>query len=242
MLQTILCIVGVCVVIMLLVPRGRALLKGFLGLFIEDIAKTPDGIRAIYQEKINELSKSYNIAHDNYKKLVGDKEVLERSLEENIRDKKDYDAKILYLINVKHDEESAKLYATKASELATKINNKKEELKKYEILIKEAKDTYDLLNKTLNDLKTEQEEQIRRLETSKQMEKVYDSIEKTNLNTSNDKLLQSARKAVNESESKALGAKTIHENNIDTRLEKLDNELNTLSTDEYISSLLKGNN
>ena len=224
--------------VMMLIPKTRILIKGFLSMFVDDIAKTPEGVRAIYQEKIDEISKTYNIAHDNYKKLTGDKEILERSLNQDIKTKAEYDEKIQFLINVKNDYESAKLYATKGSELESRINNKMEELKKYDVLIEESKSSYELISKTLRDLKEEQQEQVRRMETSKQMEKVYDSINNVNLNTNTDKLLQSARKTVETSESKALGSKVLHEENIDTKIERLDKELSSLSSDDYIAKLM----
>ena len=51
--------------------KGRALLQGFLSLFITDTAKTPKGAEAIYTRAIEEQEKKYAKASDSYQKITG---------------------------------------------------------------------------------------------------------------------------------------------------------------------------
>ena len=64
-------VVLLVLLIFILFPEARKLLKGFIRLFIKDMASTPEGAEAIYSEKINEAQESYNKADDAYKKAAG---------------------------------------------------------------------------------------------------------------------------------------------------------------------------
>lgn len=239
-MNTVLIILGILLLVMLIIPKGRVLLKGFISIFIEDMSKTPEGVRAIYQEKIDQLSKNYNKAHENYKKTIGRKASLEDSIAEDKRNKLKYDEKICYFINTGQQDE-ARLIATKASQLDTTIKNKEKELKELEPIIEDAKFVYNTLATELEKLKLEQEEQVRRFETAKQMEDIYDSMEKVATSSGVDSLLDTAKKVVEDSEAKAQGAKEIHEQNIDTKINKLMEQYDTVSADDYISNLLNKN-
>lgn len=236
-MNAVLIVLGVILLIMLITPKGRTLLKGFIGVFIEDMSKTPEGVRAIYQEKINDLSKNYNMAHDNYKKLIGRQTTLEKSIEDDKETKQKYDKKICYFIEM-GKEDDAKLFATKASQLDVTIKNKEKELEELEPIVKDAEFVYNTLARKLEELKLEQEEQVRRFETAKQMESIYDSMEKVATNTGVDNLLDTARKTVKDSEARAQGAKEVHEQNIDTKIDRLTEQYDTVSADDYISNLL----
>lgn len=59
----VICVGGVFVIILILFPSFRQQLKalagGFLQIFVQDTAKTPDGARAIYAQKIDEMTEKY---------------------------------------------------------------------------------------------------------------------------------------------------------------------------------------
>ena len=48
------------VIVLAMFPEARTLLKGLTRIFIQDRAATPDGARAIYAEKIEQLNQIYN--------------------------------------------------------------------------------------------------------------------------------------------------------------------------------------
>ena len=46
---------GIFVFVLILFPEARTLLKGFTRIFIQDRASTPEGAKAVYAEKIDQL-------------------------------------------------------------------------------------------------------------------------------------------------------------------------------------------
>lgn len=49
----------------------KALAGGFLQVFVQDTAKTPDGARAIYAQKIDEMTEKYTDACNTLRDLTG---------------------------------------------------------------------------------------------------------------------------------------------------------------------------
>ena len=52
MLEILLSVLALGLLIMLITKRGRVMLKGFFGLFITDLASTPAGAKAVFEENI----------------------------------------------------------------------------------------------------------------------------------------------------------------------------------------------
>ena len=71
----VICVGVAFVIILILFPSFRQQLKalagGFLQVFVQDTAKTPDGARAIYAQKIDELTEKYTDACDTLRNLTG---------------------------------------------------------------------------------------------------------------------------------------------------------------------------
>ena len=65
------CFVILAVILLILFPELRSIFKGFTRLFVKDMATTPDGAKAIYEQKIDEAQKKYNIADDALRKAAG---------------------------------------------------------------------------------------------------------------------------------------------------------------------------
>ena len=66
--------VGLLVAIFIMFPEARALGKGFIRLFIKDMASTPEGAEAIYTEAIDKAQENYNEASDSYRMVAGEYE------------------------------------------------------------------------------------------------------------------------------------------------------------------------
>ena len=65
-------VVALCILVLIMFPEARTLLKGFTRLFIKDMATTPEGAEALYGEKIEEAQEAYNKA-DNALKIAAGK-------------------------------------------------------------------------------------------------------------------------------------------------------------------------
>ena len=93
MFEIFICILIIIGLILILSGKARTMLKGFWGLFFTNLAKTPEGAEAIYQEAIEQAQNDYNEASDTLNTLAGKLETsktnLQRSQEElkNVQDK-----------------------------------------------------------------------------------------------------------------------------------------------------------
>ena len=72
---TLICVGVFAVGSLILFPSFRQQLKalagGFLQVFVQDTAKTPDGARAIYAQKIDEMTEKYTDACNTLRDLTG---------------------------------------------------------------------------------------------------------------------------------------------------------------------------
>ena len=74
---TIFVAVGVAALLALIIFPGfrkklKVLVGGFLNIFVEDMAKTPEGARAVYDQAIEEAQKQYNEAENMYRRQAGE--------------------------------------------------------------------------------------------------------------------------------------------------------------------------
>ena len=74
-------VIIVFVIMLILFPEFRALLKGFTRLFIKDMATTPEGAKAIYEEKIDKAQEAYNKADNALKVAAGKLSTAKKDME-----------------------------------------------------------------------------------------------------------------------------------------------------------------
>ena len=58
----------------------RVLVGGFLNIFVEDVAKTPEGAKAVFQQAIEEVQNRYNKAGDTLNRFRGEQASVQREL------------------------------------------------------------------------------------------------------------------------------------------------------------------
>lgn len=222
--------------VMIVLPKGRILLKGWLGLIFENVSKTPDGVNAIYQQKIDEITDNYTVAYDNYKLLNGrlEQAKVEKSNCKKEMDETDYKIKSLLL---QGREDDAMLFAEKGAKLTDKEKQLDNEIADLEVKVSEAKDLFENIKEKRNELIAEQEEAVRSLKTSKNMENIYNAMDDMNKKTSTDKLLDSARKNVKEAETRSKGAKAVHDNSTESKMAQIEKELGSSRGNDYLNRI-----
>lgn len=222
--------------VMIVLPKGRILLKGWLGLIFENVSKTPDGVNAIYQQKIDEITDNYTVAYDNYKLLNGrlEQAKVEKSNCKKEMDETDYKIKSLLL---QGREDDAMLFAEKGAKLTDKEKQLDNEIEDLEVKVSEAKDLFENIKEKRNELIAEQEEAVRSLKTSKNMENIYNVMDDMNKKTSTDKLLDSARKNIKEAETRSKGAKAVHDNSTESKMAQIDKELGSSRGNDYLNRI-----
>lgn len=239
-LKTLLFGGGIAIVLLIFImfPEARALLKGFTRLFIKDMATTPEGAEAIYGEKIEQAQDAYNKADNAYKLAAGklsnakkDMEILKSKLK-----KAEADCESL----VKAGKiEYAQLKADEREEIMSDINRCTELVKAYENATAAAKETQERCEKNLRKLKRESKEVVENMKVKKQLQEVYDDMDELKNVTATDRLLDSVRDKNKDLDAMVEGSRVVHENKISTKLSKAEMEAKKTSSNEYLESLKK---
>ena len=101
--------------------RGlRVLCSGFLSLFVKDIAKTPEGAEAVYDEAIEEEREMYRKACNVLNKVSGEHQAAQQNLAKLQEAKKKIEATCERLVKEGRDND-ALIYAEKLSEVNNDI-------------------------------------------------------------------------------------------------------------------------
>lgn len=219
--------------------QWKGLLIIFGGLFsslIQDTAKTPEGARAIFNEKIDEVEREYAKASDILRKYSGKLKISEENLK-NLKLKiSDIEKKCEQLVKVGSISD-ANILAEQREELLIEERNKKEEIEKLRPMVVEVETICSNKQKQLKALKAKSKEIISGLELNKQMSDMYDDFDELKRTSQTDKLLESIEDEYSESKQKAIGAKIIHENRIEIKSRRAMETAQKLTGNSYIEEL-----
>lgn len=230
--------VGIFVLLLILFPEFRALLKGFARVFIKDMATTPEGAEAIYSEKIDDAQEAYNKA-DNALKVAAGKLATTKKDMENLKAR---------LTKVEAECESfvkngriemAQLKAEEREEIMSDIARYSELIKAYEAATEQAKEAQQMCEKRLRKLKRESKETVENMKVKQQLKEVYDDMDELKNVTATDKLLDSVREKNKDLNAVVEGSRVIHENRTSTKLQKAEAEAKKLQSNDYLDALKK---
>jgi uncharacterized membrane protein YccC len=231
-------IVGVAVVVIVLImfPEARALLKGLTRVFIQDRAATPSGAKAIYAEKIDQLNVIYNKASDSYRTAAGN---YEKSKEElgNLQKRLQKVSSECESLYKQGKMELAMVKAEERTDIIQRIHTVDEMVTKYEEATKQAQLVFQQAEKELRRTKAESKEVVQRMEDNKNLAALYDQLDELKNTEGVDKMLDAVKEADKQLSVKASGAKTIHQNKLSTKLEIAEKESYRAETEDFMSSL-----
>lgn len=229
---------AIFVAMLILFPEFRSLFKGFMRVFIKDMATTPEGAEVIYGEKIDQAQDSYNKADNALKVAAGKLATAKRDME-NLKAK---------LAKVESECESlvkngklemAQLKAEEREEVLSDIKRYTELIKAYEVAANNAKEAQEACEKNLRKLKRESKEVVENMKVKQQLKEVYDDMDELKNVTATDKLLESVRDKNKDLDAVVEGSKAVYENKASTKLKKADAEAKKLQSNDYLDSLKK---
>lgn len=229
-------IIGLIILILILFPEARALLKGFTRLFIKDMATTPEGAEAIYEEKIGQAGDAYNKADESYKKAEGKLATA----------KVDYNNLKKRLSNVEKDcealvkagkLESAQLKAEEREEILSDMTRTESLIKVYTEAAQSAKEAYEMCDKNLRKLKRESKEVVENMKVKQQLKEVYDDMDELKSVTGTDKMIDSIREKNKDLDAIVEGSRVVHNSKTSTKIAKADAEAKKLQSNDYLESL-----
>ena len=230
--------VFIFVLLLVLFPEFRALLKGFARVFIKDMATTPEGAEAIYGEKIDEAQDAYNKADNAYRIAAGKLSTAKRDMETlKVRLTKVEAECETFVKNGKMD--MANLKAEEREEVVSDIERVSQLVKAYEVASAQAKEAQEMCEKRLRKLRRESKEVVENMKVKNQLKEVYDDMDELKNVTATDKLLDSVREKNKDLDAVVEGSKVIHESRLSTRLQKAESEAKKLQSNDYLESLKK---
>lgn len=233
-------VVGIVVLALVMFPEFRKKLKvlcgGFLNIFVEDKAKTPEGARAIYQQAIEEAQDKYAKSSDILRKVAGRLTNEKKNLAQLKEELKKTEVACENFVKANQMKE-AELYSEKRTELLEEIKRKETLVKELESAHTEATEIATHNEKTLRKLKQQSKNIVSEMEMKKQVAEMYDDLDDLKKLTATSKLLESVQDGYEDLSIKASGAKSIHENKVSTKLQRADEKAAKLNSDAYLKEL-----
>ena len=212
------------------------LIKGLFSGWIEDKTKTPEGARAVYTAKIEELSEQYAKANNILKRLVGRRKTIFDELN-NYKNELSIIEKNCEALAKKQKWEDVEQLASRREDINEEILIRENTLKELDPQIEEAKFINNSLSKNLENMKKEKDRIIRELISKKQMNEIYDELDELKNVSTTSKMIQSIREGAKELSEQTEGAKVLYNSKSSTKYNKAMNEAKKSISNSYIDSL-----
>lgn len=226
------------ILLLALFPEFRKLCLGWTRVFIKDMASTPEGAAAIYEEKINEALDRYNKADDALRVAAGKLEIEGNKLK--VLEKKLIDTEEKCETLVKSGKyELAQIQAELREEIIADIERSKKLIDAYAAAKKDAMEVHKSCAANLKKLKRESKEVVENMKVKAQLNEVYDSMDELKSVTATDKLLVSIKEKNDDLNASVAGARVIHENRISTKVQRANEQAKQLQSNDYLESLKK---
>jgi phage shock protein A len=236
----IVALVVIVIAAILLFGGGKliTLLKGFVGLFVEDLAKTPEGAAAVYSQAIEKAQNDYNLANNTLQKVAGQLDSAKRNIEITKTKVTETEAKCENFVKAGQFDK-AELFSQERNDLMEELENQNRIAAELTPIFEEAKKINNHLETKLKQLKKDKDRVINDLKLNKQLKSMYDDMDELKNVDNVDKLLDSVKTGVKDGREKAVGARVVHENKLSTKISNANVDAKKLQSDSYIEELKK---
>lgn len=227
---------GITGLIFIMFPEARSLGKGFLRIFVRDMASTPEGARAIYSEKIEELQQTYNEASDSYRMVTGEYEQSKKELLDLQQKLRHVETQCESLMRM-GNEEGAVIKAQERQEIIEDIQHVGEMMDKYEAAMKEAKEISSTCEQQLIQMKKEMKDTIKEMQDNKRISEVYQRMDKLRNTTGTDKMIAAIHEKNEDLAKMASGSKAVYQNSTAAKSRAVEHDVRKLESQAYLDSL-----
>jgi hypothetical protein len=229
-------VVGV-IAILVISGKARVLLKGFVNLFVEDMAATPEGAEALYSQKEDDVKESLRAADEVYKKIAGQLSRYESELEELQKSLPKIEADSQQLAR-RGDREGLYIKSQERTDTIEEIENHKAIVDK----LQKAKEDADRARKdceaNLDRIKKEHKRVVTSLKQNAEMKKIYADLDGIGADDHTTELLEKVKERSQDLDDLVEGSRQAYESKLSTRKTRLNERLRTTETDEYAEKLL----
>lgn len=234
----ILIVVIIFVLLLIMFPEFRKLCTGWTRVFIKDMATTPEGAQAIYEEKINEAQEKYNKANNALRIATGRYSNAKSELESLKTQLKQVENACEALVK-NGDLKNAEIKVEQREEILSSIARTEELLKAFATAKSEAEKANTHCQKQLAKLKRESKDIIENMKVKQQLQEVYDDMDELKNVTATDKLIEQIKEKNKDLNASVEGAKVIHESKLSTKIQRADDEAKKLQSNAYLEALKK---
>lgn len=228
--------VAIVVAIFIIFPEARKLISGFIHVFVKDQAKTPEGARAVYDRKIDEVQDAYNRSASVYKKLVGEVKQTENDIEALKKTVKASEMNAESAVRANRMED-AQLFAEEREDALANLETLNAKLKELIPMRDRAKTAYQENEKLLNRLRSEAKKVVRQIQTDEQLKLLYQELDENCRVSSTDKLLDSVREGAEDLRKETTGAAAVHDAKFSTRKASAEERARNQRSNDYLESL-----
>ena len=225
---------------LILFPEFRRSLKvlcsGFLNLFVQDLAKTPEGAAAVYNEAIEEERELYRKACNVLNKVSGELHAAKNDLAKLQANKTNVEATCERLVR-EGREKDALLYAEKLVEVNGDIERTKKVISEYEPYVEEAQKAVNIREKRLRDLKKQQKDTVNDIKLAKQTKDIHEDMDELRKDRATHKLLDAVNEGANDLRKEANGARIVHQSKTSTKIANIEKDMESAQASDYIASL-----
>lgn len=230
--------IGIFVMLLIFFPEFRKLCMGWTRLFVKDMASTPEGARAIYEEKINEVDGKYRAACDALKLASGRLKVQNDNLRDLENRKAEAERMCEELVKAGKFED-AEVISEDRADIISDIERTKTLIEACKKAEAEAMEAHKMCENNLRKLKREAKEVVENMKVKEQLNEVYDSMDELKANTATDKLLNSIKEKNDDLNAMVEGSRVLHNNKTSTKVQKANEQAKKLAGDDYLNSLKK---
>ena len=235
-------VLGLILLALLIFPEFRKKIKvlvgGFLNVFVEDAAKTPEGAEAVFNQAIQEAQNNYNKAASTFNKLSGELKSTEDSIARLTKELRDVEANCERLVK-SGQYSDAEVYSARRSEILSEIERKKECAEKLKPMVADAQQIYAACGKKLTDLKRVKKETVAKLQMNCQLKDLLGDLDELRKDTATSRMLDAVMDKSRDLQKEVDGARIVHENRASTKIARAEQKAAQMRGDEYLESLKK---
>ena len=199
-------------------------------------ASTPEGAAAYYNSAIEAKTDNYAKAVSMLGQMTGKLKTYEQQLRDYKKKKMQYDIDLKRCID-SGDDETARTYIRKQTELEEKIQILKTSVTELQNNINIQQENVDTLKEELEALKAEKEKSILELETSQTVQAL--KVDSNLATTEEDKMLEKVRDGVQKAREAATGHKIAYENSDAVQQKRLDQRMRDAEIEARLQELKK---
>lgn len=214
----------------------KVLLGGFLNIFVEDVAKTPEGARAVFQQAIEDVQDRYNKAGDTLNRFRGEQASMQRELSKLCSELKDVEKKCESLVRSGNMADAA-IFSNRREEILFEISKKEEYLRELDPMVKEAQAVYEAYDKKLRELKRQSHMTVEEMKLRGNMKDLLGDLDELRRDSATDKLLGAVRDGAEDLRKEVDGAILVHASRTSTKMSTAEKSAAQAQSDAYLQSL-----